>query len=73
MGDGIGCTFAFNLEEFCRNFKHFPVQADSALKILTRAGYLEYTDEQDNASRILFTMNATNSINYTRMIQIQRN
>ena len=56
MGDGIGCTFAFNLDEFCRNFKHFPVQADSALKILTRAGYLEYTDEQDNASRILFTM-----------------
>lgn len=56
MGDGMGCTFAFNLDEFCRNFKHFPVQADSALKILTRAGYLEYTDEQDNASRILFTM-----------------
>nr|WP_288565098.1 ATP-dependent DNA helicase RecQ [uncultured Phocaeicola sp.] len=55
MGDGLGCTFAFNLDEFCRNFKHFPVQADSALKILTRAGYLEYTDEQDNASRILFT------------------
>lgn len=56
MGDGMGCTFAFNLDEFCHNFKHFPVQADSALKILTRAGYLEYTDEQDNASRILFTM-----------------
>lgn len=56
MGDGLGCTFAFNLDEFCRNFKHFPIQADSALKILTRAGYLEYTDEQDNASRILFTI-----------------
>lgn len=56
MGDGLGCTFAFNLDEFCRNFKHFPVQADSALKILTRAGYLKYTDEQDNASRILFTI-----------------
>ena len=56
MGDGLGCTFAFNLDEFCCNFKHFPVQADSALKILTRAGYLEYTDEQDNASRILFTI-----------------
>lgn len=23
MGDGLGCTFAFNLDEFCRNFKHF--------------------------------------------------
>lgn len=56
MGDGRGCTFAFNIDEFCRNFKHFPVQTDSALKILTRAGYLEYTDEQDNASRIMFTI-----------------
>ena len=56
MGDGRSCTFAFNIDEFCRNFKHFPVQTDSALKILTRAGYLEYTDEQDNASRIMFTI-----------------
>ena len=56
MGDGLGCTLAFNLDEFCRNFKHFPVQADSALKILTRAGYLEYTDEQDNGSRLIFTL-----------------
>lgn len=56
MGDGRGCTFAFNIDEFCHNFKHFPVQTDSALKILTRAGYLEYTDKQDNASRIMFTI-----------------
>ena len=56
MGDGRGCIFAFNIDEFCRNFKHFPVQTDSALKILTRAGYLEYTDEQDNVSRIMFTI-----------------
>lgn len=56
MGDGAGCTFAFNIDEFCHNFKHFPVQVDSALKILTRAGYLDYTDEQDNASRLIFTL-----------------
>lgn len=40
----------------CRKFKYFPVPADSALKILTQAGYLEYTDEQDNASRLYFTV-----------------
>lgn len=56
MGDGEGCTLAFDLEDFCRKFKHFPTQADSALKILTRAGYLEYTEEQDNASQLLFTI-----------------
>ena len=56
MGDGLGCTYAFNIDEFCQNFKHFPIRVDSALKILTRAGYLEYTDEQDNASRLMFTL-----------------
>ena len=56
MGDGRGGTFAFNIDEFCQNFKHFPVRVDSALKILTRAGYLEYTDEQDNTSRLIFTL-----------------
>ena len=56
MGDGFGCTYPFNIDEFCHNFKHFPIQVDSALKILNRAGYLEYTDEQDNASRLIFTL-----------------
>ena len=56
MGDGQGCIREFNIEDFCRKFKYFPVPVDSALKILTQAGYLEYTDEQDNASRLLFTI-----------------
>ncbi len=56
MGDGRGCMYEFNLEEFCCTFKHYPVQAHNALKILTQAGYLEYTDEQDNASRVRFTV-----------------
>jgi ATP-dependent DNA helicase RecQ len=54
MGDGQGCVREFNLEEFCVRFHHFPVHADSALRIINQAGYLEYTDEQDNASRIMF-------------------
>ena len=56
MGDGLECVREFNIEDFCRKFKHFPVPVDSALKILTQAGYLEYTGEQDNTSRILFTI-----------------
>ena len=54
MGDGQDCVREFDIEDFCRKFKYFPVPVDSALKILTQAGYLEYTDEQDNASRLLF-------------------
>ena len=56
MGDGQGCIREFNIEDFCRKFKYFPVPVDSALKILTQAGYLEYTDEQDNASRLKFSI-----------------
>lgn len=54
MGHGRGCVYDFDLNDFCHKFKHFPVQADSALKILSQAGYIEYTDEQDNASRLIF-------------------
>ena len=55
MGDGLDCVREFNIEDFCRKFKYFPVPVDSALRILTQAGYLEYTAEQDSTSRILFT------------------
>lgn len=54
MGDGFQVTFEFNLQEFCRRYKHFPVPTDSALRILSRAGYIEYVDEEENSSRILF-------------------
>ncbi len=56
MGDGQNCIREFNLEDFCRKFKHFPVPTESALKILTQAGYIEYTEEQENSSRLLFTV-----------------
>ncbi|WP_018108340.1 RecQ family ATP-dependent DNA helicase [Bacteroides propionicifaciens] len=56
MGDGLGCIYDFNLEEFCLRFKHFPVQAHNALSILTQTGFIEYTEEQDNPSRLIFTV-----------------
>ena len=56
VGDGMNVTYEFNMEEFCRNFKHFPVPTDSALRLLTRAGYIEYTDEQENTSRLMFLL-----------------
>jgi len=56
MGDGLGCVREFNLDDFCRKFSYFPIHVDNALKILTLAGYLEYTEERDNASRLRFTL-----------------
>lgn len=54
MGDGQGCKLEFDIADFCKKFKFFPVPVDSALRILSLAGYIEYTDTQDNTSRLLF-------------------
>ena len=56
VGSGYNHTFEFNIDKFCHTFRHFPIQVDSALKILNRAGYIEYTEEQDNQARVMFTI-----------------
>ena len=53
MGDGKGCTYPFDIADFCKHFHHSPLLADSALRILTRAGHLEYIDEQGFTSRVM--------------------
>ena len=55
-GDGNNITFEFNIDKFCHTFKHFPLRVSAALKILERAGYIEYTEEQDYAARVMFTV-----------------
>ena len=56
VGSGYNHTFEFNIDKFCHAFHHFPLQVDSALRILSRAGYIEYTEEQDNQARLMFTI-----------------
>ena len=54
LGDGMNCTFEFSLSEFCRIY-HFPtLQTDSALRLLTRMGYLEYVEEMEFSSSVQF-------------------
>ncbi|MBR1400126.1 MAG: RecQ family ATP-dependent DNA helicase [Prevotella sp.] len=54
IGSGYGASFVFDIDKFCATFKHFPIQTDAALKILTRAGYIDYTEERDNQARVHF-------------------
>ena len=56
VGSGYHATFEFNIDKFCHSFHHFPIQVDSALKILNRAGYIDYLEEQDNQARVMFTI-----------------
>ena len=55
VGDGRGCTYAFSLGEFCQHFMLPTIPTDSALRILTRMGYIDYVEEMDYSARLLFT------------------
>ena len=56
VGSGYNAIFEFPIDKFCKTYKHFPIQVDAALKILDRAGYIEYTEEQDNQARVMFIL-----------------
>lgn len=55
MGLGLDTVHDFSLVDFCTAYKFSHLQAHHALKILELAGYIEYTEEQENASRLVFT------------------
>jgi ATP-dependent DNA helicase RecQ len=54
VGFGAFLTHDFSIQDFCRSFKFSAVQVHNALKILGDAGYLEYEEEPENSSRMLF-------------------
>ena len=56
VGSGYNTSYEFPLEQFCRTYRHFPVPTISALKILNRAGYIEYKEEDDVQSRLMFCL-----------------
>ena len=56
VGSGYNATFEFPVEKFCHAFHHFPLRVVAALKILQRAGYIEYRDEDDNKARLRFCL-----------------
>ena len=55
-GSGYNAIFEFNVDDFCHKFRHFPVQVHSALKILNRAGYIDYIEEQEAQARVMFCL-----------------
>lgn len=56
VGSGLEATFTFDLVDFCASFKFPMLVAYNSIKLLEQAGYLHLTDEQDNSSRVLFTV-----------------
>lgn len=57
VGSGFGMMYEFNFQLFCERFQLNPRIADSALRLLTAAGYIEFVDEITTRSRVMVMMN----------------
>jgi ATP-dependent DNA helicase RecQ len=55
-GFGKGQVYEFSLQDFAQTFKFQQAMVYNSLKILQREGYLEFTEEMDNPSRIYFSV-----------------
>jgi ATP-dependent DNA helicase RecQ len=56
MGMGINTGHNFVIEQFCSVFHYNINHVHSALKILDLAGYIEYLEETDKHSKLIFTV-----------------
>ncbi len=65
VNSGFQVTRNFNLEEFCTVFKYSFTQAHHALKLLELSGYIEYTEETEKRSRLIFTVTRDDLYKYT--------
>ena len=56
-GSGKGTSVRFDLADFTKQYKLYPVSAYYAIKSLESEGYMELTEEVDNPTRIQFIIN----------------
>lgn len=58
LGSGQGYTCEFDINAFCKTFDKWIVTTHSALTLLTNAGYINYVDETELQSRVIFIVNS---------------
>ena len=56
VGSGAGHTFPFHLEQFCHTYHFEPRATEAALRILQRAGYIDYEHDPDAAARLFIPL-----------------
>ena len=64
VGDGLDMHYEFDIDDFCRRFHYFPVTVEAALRILQRAGYLLYSEEDNSRSRVMFIVRRDDLYDY---------
>lgn len=57
VGDGEGCRKNFSLADFCSCYSLPVIPSDSALRILTRMGVIEYLDQMEYGARVKINVN----------------
>ena len=56
VGSGYHAVFELPIDRFCQTYKHFPTRVESALRILQRAGYMDYHEETESRARVRFLL-----------------
>lgn len=54
VGSGFGMVYDFNLPLFCKNYRMNLMTVFNSLKILQRAGYIEFTEELQLSAKVHF-------------------
>lgn len=65
VGSGMDSVHDFALGTFCQTYKLPVIPTHHALKLLELSGYIEYTEEIDNASRVMFIATRDELYQYT--------
>ncbi|MDE6555370.1 MAG: RecQ family ATP-dependent DNA helicase, partial [Duncaniella sp.] len=65
VGDGYDRVMEFPFDTFVKRFSLPPVPTDSALHILSRAGWLDYEADPSSTSRVMFTITREEMYNLT--------
>ena len=63
VGGGYNVVYEFNFDLFCKTFKLQPAMTRSALTILTRSGYIEYSDDMMMRARVMILVNKSEFYN----------
>lgn len=64
IGEGYGSINEFDIEKFCEVYKLNRETVKSSMKILGQAGYLEFSEEHENSSRLMIIMEREELYNY---------
>lgn len=64
VGSGKNMSFDFNMNGFVKNYRFNVMMVFNSLKLMQQSGYLEFSEEVDNPSRLIFLVNRDDLYRY---------